>query len=387
MQGRSTDHKNINLAQLHRAVIQGKSQGKIIWQPRILCWLEDKLFSGERLPEPFEGMTSPEIYKELGCSNRIYEYNGCFRRIDDPSITRYERKISERETEHVVETPIGKLTQISLSNTSNYGTFPKKWWITCEEDMRVAMWIEERCDWAWDEAYYQRIYNQWGDLGLPTMFMPRVNVQHLYIDTMGVEGAIYAIYDYPQTVDKYFAALDENHERLITIINQSPLEPINFGDNLHGGTLPPNLFKKYVLPAYQKRNEKLHSAGKFTYSHWDGDTKPLLPYAKECGLDGIEAITPVPQGDVTIEEVKEALGDQMYLIDGIAAILFDDIYPESALIEQTHKIIELFAPKLILGISDEISSTGNIDRIRLVGKIVDDYNASQACQNKMDVKR
>ena len=37
--------------------------------------------------------------------------------------------------------------------------------------------------------------------------------------------------------------------------------------------------------------------------------------------------------------------------------------------------VDSFAPNLILGISDEISSTGDIERIRLVGKIVDEYNA------------
>ncbi len=40
-------------------------------------------------------------------------------------------------------------------------------------------------------------------------------------------------------------------------------------------------------------------------------------------LDGIEAITPQPQGDVTLEEIKEALSDDMFLLDGIPAILFD----------------------------------------------------------------
>ena len=38
------------------------------------------------------------------------------------------------------------------------------------------------------------------------------------------------------------------------------------------------------------------------------------------------------------------------------------------------KILDLFAPHLILGISDEISSTGEIERIRLVGRMVDEYN-------------
>ncbi|MFW6007543.1 MAG: uroporphyrinogen decarboxylase family protein, partial [Halanaerobiales bacterium] len=159
----------------------------------------------------------------------------------------------------------------------------------------------------------------------------------------------------------------------IEVVNDSPIDIINFGDNIHAGTLSPGLFKKYVLPAYQKRNHQLHKADKFTSAHWDGDTKELLPYARETGLDGIEAITPKPQGDVTLEEVKQALGD-MFLLDGIAAVLFNETYEEKRLIEQSKKIIELFAPNLILGISDEISSQGVIDRIKTVGKIVDDYN-------------
>lgn len=64
----------------------------------------------------------------------------------------------------------------------------------------------------------------------------------------------------------------------------------------------------------------------------------------------------------------------MFLIDGIAAVLFDETYPVEMLVEQTKQVIELFAPKLILGISDEMSSTGNIERIRIVGDIVDEYN-------------
>ena len=102
---------------------------------------------------------------------------------------------------------------------------------------------------------------------------PRVNVQNLYNDIMGVEEGIYALMDYTDTVEKYFTALEEATLRQIDIINESPIEWVNYGDNLHGGTLPPNLFEKYVLPAYQRRSDSLHKAGKFTYSHWDGDCK------------------------------------------------------------------------------------------------------------------
>ncbi|MEZ0537460.1 uroporphyrinogen decarboxylase family protein [Caldicellulosiruptoraceae bacterium PP1] len=376
MEERATDHKNLNLAQLNYDVIRGKSGGKIIWQPRILCWYYDKIFCGEKLPEPFDGMTLPEIYRELGCSNRIYDYNECFIKEFPTSVASYSRKLSDLETEYIIETPVGKVSSIVRSNTSNYGTYPVKWWITCEDDMRVFVWLEERTTWKFDEKRFYEIKAIWGDLGLPTIFMPRVNIQSLYIDLMGVEEAIYSLYDYPKTVEAYFKVLDESHERLIKVINESPIEIINFGDNVHCGTLTPELFKKYVLPAYQRRNELLHKGGKFTHAHWDGDVKTLLPFTKECGLDGIEAITPKPQGDVTLYEVKDALGDDIFLIDGIAAILFTDTYPIEELEKQTRKVIELFAPKLILGISDEMPSFGDIERIRFVGKIVDEYNAT-----------
>ena len=72
----------------------------------------------------------------------------------------------------------------------------------------------------------------------------------------------------------------------------------------------------------------------------------------------------------------------MFLLDGIAAVMFDETFTEEELIRQTEEVIDLFAPNLILGISDEISSTGDIERIRVVGQIVDDYNASVSMTNR-----
>ena len=57
------------------------------------------------------------------------------------------------------------------------------------------------------------------------------------------------------------------------------------------------------------------------------------------------------------------------------AIYFDETYPEQTLIDCAKRVIDLFAPNLVLGISDEISSHGEIERIRLVTEVVDDYNA------------
>lgn len=57
-------------------------------------------------------------------------------------------------------------------------------------------------------------------------------------------------------------------------------------------------------------------------------------------------------------------------------MLFRDTYPIEELEKQTKQVIELFAPKPIFGISDELPSFGDIERVRFVGKIVDDYNSA-----------
>jgi hypothetical protein len=67
-------------------------------------------------------------------------------------------------------------------------------------------------------------------------------------------------------------------------------------------------------------------------------------------------------------------------MDGIPAIYFDDTYSVETLVECAERMIELFAPRLILGISDEISSTGEIERVEIVRDLVDRYNDAVARQ-------
>ena len=375
-ESRPTDHRNLDLWQFNLDVAYGRAGGRIIWQPRILAWFTDRAFCGEPLPGRFKGLTEPEVYRDLGCSNRVYDYNACFRQVEPPSVRRHKVALDATRTKHIVETPVGAMTTVHQKTATSWYHIVEKHWIETPDDMKVATWLAEHAEWQWNQSAFDRVSAKWGRLGAPTMYVPRVNVQSLYLETMGVEPAIYAIYEWGSVVTDYFRVLHENHLRLIEVINRSPVQIINFGDNLHCETLSPQLYEEYVLPAYHDRCRKLHEAGKFVNSHWDGKVKALLPYAKVSGLDGIEAITPVPQGDVTLEETKEALGDDIYLLDGIPAVLFDETYPEEELIAYTEKVIQLFAPKLILGISDEMSSQGDLERVRIVGRIVDDYNAT-----------
>ena len=89
-----------DLAKLNLDVVFGRSGGRVIWQPRIGCWLTDKQFAGEELPERYRGMDLPAIYRDLGCSARLYEFNGCFRRIEHPGVRWSRKELNDTDTEN-----------------------------------------------------------------------------------------------------------------------------------------------------------------------------------------------------------------------------------------------------------------------------------------------
>jgi len=368
------DHK---LLKLNRDIIHRRAGGKTIWQPRIGCWYEDRVYRNEDFPGKFKGCDLKGIYETIGCSDRLYYFNECLEAKYDDSVKSSCVEIGHKTWEYTMETPVGRINQIVCGNDSNPGVMPKKWWVENEGDLKVFAYIEEATSFSFNMETYNRLYKKYCHLGLPTVFIPRVNIQRMFIELSGVVGTIYLLQDSEEAVEAYFKTLSESQERMLKVMADSPIEWINYGDNLHCKLLPPSLYKKYVLPEYEKRGDILHKTGKFTYSHWDGEVKDLLTFARTSFLDGIEAITPLPQGDVTLEEVKEALGNEIFLIDGIASLLFNNTFPIEVLKEQTEKVLMLFEGQLILGISDEFPSDGTLERIEYVNNIVNEFNSKR----------
>lgn len=363
-------------AQLNRSILQGNSGGKILWQPRIGEWYDARQFNGDPLPYGYEGLSLIELYRKLGVSARTYSYMDCIERKEDPRVHRKLTWISPLLYEECIQTPVGSLTQIIRKNDSNFGEYPQKWLVTTEDDLKVDQWLLEHTTWAFNTEMYEGIFKQWGNLSISSSTVPHISIQRLTLDTMGLEGTIYALCDYPETVKKNIQAAKECEDRLLETLCASPLEIINFGGHGDSRLLSPAMLEEFLMEPCQQWNDRLRGCGKFTYSHWDGAVNALLPYVKDLGFTAIEAITPVPQGDVTIEEMKQALGEHTILVDGVSALLFEPTFTREALEEQVQKLIELFAPRLILGISDEMPFNGELDRITFVQQLVDDYNSS-----------
>ena len=107
----------------------------------------------------------------------------------------------------------------------------------------------------------------------------------------------------------------------------------------------------------------------YELNHQHHPNSLLLPYLIDVPFDGLEALTAKPQGDVTLEEIKEAIGNKI-LLDGIPSILFLPEYSDDYVRQYSQKVLEIFSPNLILGVSDELSPNGDIKKIEMIANMV-----------------
>lgn len=370
---------------------QRKPIDRIVWQPRIYYWyygnrLQNKLpegYKGEGLlehfknippydgqvPERFKDKTMIEMYDAFNASPRypqeVLGVHLFHTKVYNKKI-KTETRIEGNTTTAITETPLGNLCAVSRHGYST------EYSVKSPQDMRVMQYILDSSEFTFDAHAFEVCDKAFGDRGPLHSFYPRAPLQRLIVSYMGFENTTYALVDYPEETHEFLKAIDRWDDGMYEVLLSSPLQFFNFGENIDANVDSPRLFKEYLIPYYHKRVAQIHEKGRFCHIHMDGALKPLLPLINEAGFDGIEAATPLAQGDVTLEELKEAMGDTI-LLDGIPAIMFLPSEPLENLEAFAYKVLEMFSPNLILGVSDEVPPPADIERVGLVSKIVEEF--------------
>ena len=352
---------------------QRKSIDRIVWQPRIYYWYNGRR-EMENMPERYRGKSMLDIYDDLGASPRYAaEVLGIsvFRTQTDKSV-RHHRQEKGRNIVMVRETPRGSLREVVRKGTKGSGGYHTEYPVKTTEDMKVMRCILEHTRFSFDRDAFETAERTFGSRGIVQTYYSRSPFQRLIINYMGLDNTIYALKDHQGETEDLMRAIEAWDDKMYEVILDSPLRILNFGENIDANIDSPRLFEKYLIPYYKKRVNQIHKRGKFCHIHMDGSLKALLPLINESGFDGIEAATPLPQGHVTLEELNDALGDTI-LLDGIPAILFLPQYSDDEIGAFATKLLELFSPNLILGVSDELPPPGDIEKVRLVSRLVQDY--------------
>ncbi len=340
---------------MNLAVFEGKPLERVFHQPRIEPWWDLHRQRGT-LPKEIEGKGIMEVYDHLGVSMRYMQY---YTGLPDPVVREYSKKVkgkwdaNDEESVEIIDTPHGQLSRRNkktIDNTWRCVEFPVK----KREDLASLSWFLDNIEISFSKEKFLEGEKTFGDRGEAQFFIPKCPYQSMLLEWVNQQDFFLLLADVPSEVEDVMKKIDERYERFYEEVCAAQVTRIgNFGENLHAQFLPPEYFEKYLLPPWEKRCAQLKKAGIYTHVHLDGYFKPLLKYLKHLPFDGIEALTPEPQGDVSIEVMKEHLGDKV-LLDGIPAMYFMPQHTDEELEEATKKIIKLFHPKLVLGISDEL---------------------------------
>jgi hypothetical protein len=366
----------LTFREMNLRVFQRKSNPHVLFQPRMEPWFDwHRIFN--QMPEPFREMDLPGFYDACGCSMRTFQY---YSGIDSPIVTHYEPDVVVHVTEkgavrtRVFETPHAELVEVSHrtpDETWRVVTFP----VRGPEELRAMEWLFRRTRYEFSRQLYE-VGSRWiADRGQPGFWVPKSPYQALAQQWMKLQDLVYAITDHPALVIQVMEAIDASYDTLYEQLIASPVTIINFGENLHDSLFSPSWFVRYLLPWYERRSGQLRSAGIFTHVHLDGYFHSLLPLLKDLPFDGLEALTPEPQGDVTLDELKEHIGDKI-LVDGIPAVLFTLTYSREELMATAERIVALFHPNLVLGVSDEVPEGTGLEAIERV-KLVADWARMQ----------
>ncbi|MFB3879768.1 MAG: hypothetical protein ACE149_00820 [Armatimonadota bacterium] len=362
----------MTLREMNLRVFRREALPHVFFQPRFEPWFAwHKQF--DSLPEALRGLELRDAYDLVGASMRtVHYYTG----QPDPIEWRFTSEVKvTAETDGEMrrwryETPHGPLFEACRWTVD-------RTWRTVEflakgpADLAALKWLLQRRQITFNAEAFRQGADYLGDRGEPQFWVPKSPYFALAQQLMKHRDFVYALADCPGELGELMAIIDESYDQLYEqLCSSGLLRILNFGENVAMAYLSKRYFEQYCIPWYEKRVGQLRSAGIFTHIHIDGHFGPLLPYLRHLPFDGLEALTPKPQGDVTLEEMREHMGDKV-LLDGIPAVLFLDHHPREELQRCTERIVELFHPRLALGISDELPEAGGdeaFERLRWVGE-------------------
>ena len=219
--------------------------------------------------------------------------------------------------------------------------------------------------------------NLCGEIGITIAATPQTPLCYFFTHLAGIETTIHLLADELEEMEKVIHLMEKLQDKAYQIIAESPAVFVVISDNLSSEIMSPNLFERYVLPYYKKRNRQLHDAGKFTLVHLDGRIGNLPFLLRDSGFDAIEALTPAPVGDLSPKEIRERAGDKLILWGGLPGAMFSSTYPEQMFREHIVSYLKSYIPnpRFVLGVGDQVPPDADINRVKMVPELVNRFGS------------
>ena len=149
-----------------------------------------------------------------------------------------------------------------------------------------------------------------GGRGLTLISCGRSPMQRILVDWAGLEEFSYHLAEGFSELFELAESLLRQLVRRCELIAAGPGRYVSLLENLTAETWGPERFGRFHMPVYEKIMPILHAGGKKVCAHFDGKLACLAEQVARSGLDGIESLTPPPEGDMSYAEARAAFDGQ-----------------------------------------------------------------------------
>ena len=358
-----------------RAVYQGRLPDRVPLMLDLSHWYK----KNRNVPFNLAGFSGVErglvdLHRQVGAV--AYCEMGAFYTLetDDPAF-RLETLTENGVFTTRIVTPLGTLQEERVFNPESYTYGIRKYMLQSPEDFQIveSLMVHLHARPRWEHFYAWK--DALGELAYPYAQLPYSGSGYLMARYMNVEAAVYAVLDEPEKTERFIHAVNACNLRILDTIIDGPFETLIISDNYDSNVQTEVFFDTYVRDYYTEVARRLHVQGKWLAIHVDGESRGVLRWLAECGVDCVDAVTPAPMFSLSPEAQRAEAGSELILSGGIPATVFGAMGNDADFDEAVKRWLEtrLTSSRLLLAAGDQVPTDAPFARILRLRELVDVY--------------
>jgi hypothetical protein len=354
-------------------LLQGNQPDCVPWFGDLDYWVS----AMERRGELASGFRSTPAYLDFHEQLKV----GFYLQGYWPFKTHYDETVMVKKWQEgnlrkgVIQTPIGNLSEVWTYLEDSFSEAPTKRFVETVEDLKVLRYVFDHTSYSSDYVELKRRQVIIGDRGVLLAYLPRSPFMQMVTELSSLEALVYLWSEAPEVLDDTLRVMAEKHDQAAELALSSPAECLMIPENLSSELIGKRFFELYLRPYETKWVAKIRETGKYSFIHMDGTLRGLIREVSTVGFDVIEAVTPAPVGDLTLEEMRSFTGEKQILWGGIPGLYFTDLVSDKEFDKLVSHMVELMrqSPRYVLGVADQVPPDGSYKRVARVAEIVSEF--------------
>lgn len=232
------------------------------------------------------------------------------------------------------------------------GEWRQEYLIKTPADYRIMQRAWEDTIITATDAAFDASERQVGDAGITIGQMDRTPFQKVQIDYAGLERFSYDIADHEPALLELLELMNVLKLEEFRAVRSSRAQHLKLWENLSIETMGPRLFRQYLVPLYRQIFVILDGSDQRLQVHYDGQLAIIADDIAALPFDGLDSLTPPPEGDMTTTQARQRWPDKFFWLH--PSLTWYSLPPE-AFVARLREMVQAAGPRrFCLMVSEEV---------------------------------